>query len=149
MLLLSVAPLVKIISFGSAPIRSATSWKQRRELQTIVTVVRNPKTRNRIPFKNKPWHESDYLSSFLHRFLCLPAVRMSSRVGVSVRMQVERHHRIENPWVLEEKWLRSTTFKATPGLSHQWCSGHRVKIQRSQVILGRWIGVGWIWRSNF
>lgn len=104
MLLDSVAPLVKMISLGSAPIRSATCCSEEttaisQNPPTLQTDKKKPRERNQpgAPVKHVT---SLYLSRGLHCRLTLPAIRMCSGVRVAIVINLVGQHGVQHAGIL-------------------------------------------------
>ena len=80
MLLVSVAPDVKTISFGSAPIKSATCYNR---------------VYSKTVFENE--FRNIYLASILDGFFCLPTIRMCATMWVPILVCEIWQHRVEYP----------------------------------------------------
>ena len=118
----SVAPLVNIISFGSAPIKSATfykkmnlkyQWKmsrQRSQARTSGWSLGREKLsfwnyRNWINFNSKMKKKKEtkhaYLPCIFNCSLSFPSILMRPWMGIPIAGHAEWKHCIKNSWVLK------------------------------------------------
>jgi hypothetical protein len=105
MLLDSVAPLVKMMSLGFAPMRSDTYCK-RAVCQLMSSAGQ---------------HAGTHLPSILYGLLRLPAIRVRLAVGIPVLVRHEGHHGVEDPRVGGRRRLHVEVDGPSHLLSHR-CS---------------------------
>lgn len=99
-LLDSVAPLVKMISLGSAPIRSATCCSEPKAThQSEFNHITNRETKNHLS-ASIIQIKSPYLSCSLHCCLTLPAIGMCSGVRVTIVIHLVGQHGIQDTRIL-------------------------------------------------
>lgn len=130
MLLDSVAPLVKMISLGSAPITSATCCSRARR-PSLRTYSR----------RNAPVQPRTHLSCGLHCGLTLPAIGVCSGVRVTIVIHLVGQHGVQHTWVLQ---IKTGTIKylcpTTSSSQQHGCHGyHRrrgleVHVERAKLI---------------
>lgn len=107
MLLDSVAPLVKMISLGSAPIKSATCCSESKTTHRsrfnhipITKKLTKPFRKNNKPVVPFIQTKSLYLPCRLHGGLTLPAIGMCSGVRVTVVVNLVGQHGVQHTWIL-------------------------------------------------
>lgn len=138
MLLDSVAPLVKMISLGSAPIRSATCCFEETTRSYFVS--------NCIEIRS---HQLDFektffstnLPSCFHGSLTLPAIGVSSGVRVTIVVNLVGQHGIQHPRVLMRHVLRIQLCRVqhldelSKHHGYHGCGGLEVHVEGSELIL--------------
>jgi hypothetical protein len=151
-LLDSVAPDVKMMSFASAPIKSATFWTERSAESRFVSETfpfeaRPDEGRER---KREKERERAYLSRLIDSTLGLPTVSVRPRMGVAVLVGEEGEHLVEDSGIRRSSSLMNGNqrgIKVVSSLLVEWVKGKKrpgedktylhVKVYRSlgQVVL--------------